>query len=306
LLLLPLLIHAQEKVDLEMIYKIKQKGLKKSQIENISFYLTDYSGARLTGSEGIQRAREWIVGEMNQFGLENVRIESFGEFGKGWNNRKSYVALTSPYYQTFIGTPKAWSAGTDGLQKAEVILIKIDEESDLEQYKGKLEGKIVTTDDVNEYKVSFEPLARRYTDEDLENIAMASSPRQRGNWTEADLARWRKRRQLRNLTSTFFKEEGVLAVLTGSGQFGTVRSSGSSYKLDDEPGVPEMLLTTEHHGRIVRLLQHDVKVEVEIEIDNEYNTNDTNGYNVIGERPGKKGDEMLLLLSSAMNNTGKH
>ena len=310
LLLLPLLIHAQEKVDLEMIYKIKQEGLKKSQIENISFYLTDYSGARLTGSEGIQRAREWIVGEMKEFGLENVRIESFGEFGKGWNNRKSYVALVSPYYQPFIGTPKAWTPGTDGLQKAEVVLIRIDEESDIEQYKGKLAGKIVTTDDISEYEVSFDPLAKRYTNEELEERAMASSPRQRGDWNEADIARWRKRRQLGNLTRDFFREEGVLAVLTGSGQFGTVRSSGSSYKVDDDSGVPEMLLTTEHHGRIVRLLQHDVKVEVEIEIDNEFNTNDTNGYNVIGEIPGTNKElknEVVMIgahLDSWLGGTG--
>jgi len=161
LLLLPQLILAQEKVDLEMIYKIKQEGLKNSQIENISFYLTDYSGDRLTGSEGIQRfyltdysgdrltgsegiqrARVWIAEEMNQFGLENVRIESFGEFGKGWNNRKSYVALASPYYQPFIGTPKAWTSGTNGLKKAEVVLIEIDEESKLRLSLSKLMKKV--------------------------------------------------------------------------------------------------------------------------------------------------------------------
>ena len=39
-----------EPVDLEMIYKIKQEGLKNSKIKELSFYMTDFVGPRLPNS----------------------------------------------------------------------------------------------------------------------------------------------------------------------------------------------------------------------------------------------------------------
>ncbi len=54
LFLLPILLLSQsENVDLAMIYKIKQEGLKNSSIEDLAFWLTDFVGPRLTGSTGI-------------------------------------------------------------------------------------------------------------------------------------------------------------------------------------------------------------------------------------------------------------
>jgi carboxypeptidase Q len=46
---LPLWLMSQdENVDLSMIYKIKQEGLKNSGIEELAFWLTDFVGPRLT------------------------------------------------------------------------------------------------------------------------------------------------------------------------------------------------------------------------------------------------------------------
>jgi hypothetical protein len=39
-------IVAQEKVDLEMMYRIKTEGIQKSQIQDLSFHLTDFIGPR--------------------------------------------------------------------------------------------------------------------------------------------------------------------------------------------------------------------------------------------------------------------
>ena len=50
--------------------------------------------------------------------------------------------------------------------------------------------------------------------------------------------------------------------------------------------MTEMLITAEHHGRIVRLLQHDIPVEVEMEVTNIFHGENLNDYNVIGEIPG--------------------
>ena len=45
--LLPLALLAQTP-DLEMVYKIKQKGFNDSKIEDLAFWFTDYSDATLS------------------------------------------------------------------------------------------------------------------------------------------------------------------------------------------------------------------------------------------------------------------
>src|SRR5512133_3562556 len=93
LLLVPYLLMSQsEKVDLAMVYMIKQEGLKNSSIEELAFGLTDFVGPRLTGSSGNARGNEWAKKKMEELGLSNVRIESSKEFSRGgWDNLKTYA-----------------------------------------------------------------------------------------------------------------------------------------------------------------------------------------------------------------------
>ena len=51
------LINAQEeKLDMDMIGKIRKEGLENSKVMEIAMYLTDVSGPRLTASPGYMRA----------------------------------------------------------------------------------------------------------------------------------------------------------------------------------------------------------------------------------------------------------
>jgi hypothetical protein len=60
LLLMPLWLTAQEeKIDLAMMYKIKQEGLKNSNIEELAFWLTDYRGTKAYRFPGGSRGNEW-------------------------------------------------------------------------------------------------------------------------------------------------------------------------------------------------------------------------------------------------------
>lgn len=45
----------QEPVDLQMIEKIKDEGLNRSQVMKTAFYLTDVIGPRLSGSAGLKK-----------------------------------------------------------------------------------------------------------------------------------------------------------------------------------------------------------------------------------------------------------
>ncbi len=127
LLIVPAFLMSQtEKTDLGMIYKIKQEGIRNSQIEELSFWMTDFVGPRLTGSTGGNRANEWAKKKMEELGFQNVRIEEARDFSRGgWDNLKTYAAMTAPYYANFACNPVAWTGSTNGLIKGEIVLLDV-------------------------------------------------------------------------------------------------------------------------------------------------------------------------------------
>ncbi|MEI9908950.1 MAG: hypothetical protein WDO71_04340 [Bacteroidota bacterium] len=63
--------------------------------------------------------------------------------------------MTAPYYRPLIAFPKTWTKGTNGLQNAEVLLITAKDSVELEQYRGKLKGKILIMNRTDTLKQTF-------------------------------------------------------------------------------------------------------------------------------------------------------
>jgi carboxypeptidase Q len=285
-MLAPALLMSQtEKVDLNMIYKIKQEGMRNSAIEELAFGLTDFTGPRLTGSTCSNRGYEWAKQKMEELGFQNVKIDEARDFNRGgWDNLKSYAAMTAPYYANFACNPVAWTGSTKGLIKGEVILLDVSSESDLEKYRGKLSGKIVLMPSTTTYQVSYEPLASRYTDEQLKQLSMAVQ--QQGRRPQmGDFANFAAQRALRNKLSEFIKSEGAAVILNGAGTFNVPRSNGANYTAGTQEPIAELNLAVEAHGRMERLIRHNIPVEMEIEIQNNFFAS-PKIYNVTGEIPG--------------------
>jgi carboxypeptidase Q len=285
LIFLPLgLMSQSENIDLGMIYKIKQEGLKNSGIDELAFWLTDFVGPRLTGSSGNNRGNEWAKKRMEELGFQNVRIEAARDFTRGgWDNLKTYAAMTAPYYSNFACNPVAWTGSTNGMVKGEVILLDVTTANDLEKYKGKLAGKIVLMPSTTPYTVIFEPLASRYTDDQLKELATATTSQPRRQ--QGDFATMMAQRALRTKIAEFLNEEGAAVLLNGSGVFNVPRSNGGNYTSGAKEPVTQLNLPIEDHGRMERLLRHNIPVEMEIEIQNKFFATPS-VYNVIGEIPG--------------------
>ena len=66
-----------------VIEKIKEEGLKRSQVMATLSYLSDVIGPRLTGSPNMKRANEWTRDKMTAWGMANAHLEAWGPFGKG-------------------------------------------------------------------------------------------------------------------------------------------------------------------------------------------------------------------------------
>lgn len=155
----------------ELATLIKNEGLNNSKIEELSQFITDYLGSRLTASQQKRRAENLVVGKLGELGLSNPRAEFAYEFPRGgWDVVKTYAAMTSPYYCAFTVNPKAWSGSTKGLVKGECIVFDVNTKEDLEKFRGNIAGKILLMPATQTYTVSFEPLASRYTEEELEEL----------------------------------------------------------------------------------------------------------------------------------------
>ena len=281
--------------DLGMAYKIRQEGLKNSEIETISYIMTDLAGPRLTGSPGIDRANEIARTKLAEYGLSNVRIEKAREFPRGgWDYSRAYAAMTKPYYNNYAVTPTAWTAGTNGLIKGEVILVDIKKAEDIEKYRGKLKGNFVIAPTTAPYQVSYEPLAERYTDqqlEELEKVPVAGAPSGR------NMGDYQAMRELREKVTAFMAEEGVALMISNGRSFNIPSSSGASYDGKSKPPVTEISIPQEAYGRMERLLKNGEKVEMEVEINSTFIPGKP-VYNVIAEIPGtdpKLKDEVVLL-----------
>ena len=59
----------------ELATKIKDEGLNRSKIGEISQYLTDYVGSRLTASKQKRRADSLAIVKLKELGLSNPRSE---------------------------------------------------------------------------------------------------------------------------------------------------------------------------------------------------------------------------------------
>ena len=156
---------AGEKVDYDAIYRIKDEGFQRSQVMETASWLTDVHGPRLTGSPSFKAAADWTVTKLTEWGAANARIESWGTFGRGWvNERFAATVVSGAQPWTITGVPKAWTPGLDKTVTADVVFAPMENDSDLEKWKGKLAGKIVLPVPAREVKALFEAPATRMSD----------------------------------------------------------------------------------------------------------------------------------------------
>ena len=67
------LVFAQKEGDEAFIMKLKEDGMKNSQVMDHAFYLTDVSGPRLTASPGFMNAAQWAKNKLESWGLKKCQ-----------------------------------------------------------------------------------------------------------------------------------------------------------------------------------------------------------------------------------------
>lgn len=295
-------------------------GIQQFTGDGASLYLSDVYGPRVNGSPNHRAAAEWIVKQLESYGLKNVHFEPWGPFGNSWQYKKFYGALVEPNYAPLIGFPLAWTPGTNGPVTAEAILAPIHSQADFAKYKGKLKGKIVLIADPKVIMMHTEAEAHRLTDEEIAARTKVPDPSRLGiafgggrNSAGAPPVVLDRNAalNLRNDTSKFLSEEGALVAVNygTNGDGGTVFATwGGSQDPNDPVPPPMVAITPEHYNRVVRLLQHGFTPKLTFDIETTTYKDDQMGFNVVGEIPGTtKPDEVVMLgghLDSWQGGTG--
>jgi hypothetical protein len=299
-----------ERIDYDAIYKIKDEGFQRSKVMETLSWLTDVYGPRLTNSPGFRKAGDWAVKEMTSWGLVNARLEPF-PFGRGWSNDKFSMTATTPGGSfPVIGMATAWTPGTTGAVSGDAVFAPLATEEDLAQFKGKLQGKIVFTQAPRDVAATWTPPASRYTDKELEELSRETDATPRGRFGRAGApgrlggpaaAGRGAAVAFAQRLAQFLKEEGALATVTtgARGDGGTLFVQGAAAanrQPNADTGLPAVVIAVEHYGRIVRTLQKDMPVKIDLEIRNTFQEADTNSFNVVAELPGTdKADEVVML-----------
>ena len=321
-LLLPFPLSAQstvESLDYAMLGKIRDEGLQRSQIMDHISWLSDVYGPRLTGSPAIKQASTWAQKKFQDWGLANIHEEEW-PFGKGWSLVRFDAHMTEPQIAPLIGYPKSWTPGTQGRINADVVLANIRTDADIEKYRGKLKGKIVLTQAARAVRMLEDRLVLRMNEADIKEAMTTPIPQARGGRGGGpgggDFAR---QRDFQNKLQKFFLEEGVAALfergpdsdLSAGGSDlswqtqhtdgGTifVQSGGPRDVANAGKVPPQVVLAVEHYNRMVRILERNVPVKVELNIQAEFHDEAASkGFNVIAEIPGTDLASEVVMLGA--------
>jgi carboxypeptidase Q len=316
LLYLPLAYGQHDKADTALVSKLKKEGYEHSQVMTILSMLTDVNGPRLTNSEGYKNAAEYSRQTLASWGVENVHFDHWAEeFGRGWELKKFGLSMVEPTYSPLIAWPKAWSPGTKGTLKADVVYLDIEKESDLQKYEGRLKNKIVLFSLPAPVRPSFKPDAWRHADSTLEEMSQVkASGAFRGRRFTAPSGPER----LAFLKWELCRKEGAAALLEASSRLeddGTLVVSAATVPYAPETPwskrlqswdanapkiLPQVVVAAEDYNRMVRQLERGIDITLEMVLQASF-TAPAPGFNVIGQIPGTDLKDEVVMLGAHLD-----
>jgi hypothetical protein len=297
---------AQESVDLAVIEQIREEGLERSQLPQLARHLVEVIGPRLTGSPGMMKANEWTASKFREWGLSNVTVEPWGEFGRGWERVEYSGRILSPFVQPLYGQAVAWTGSTNGTVTGEAVVVTGESVEDLERYRGQLRDAIVLVQPAPDVEPEWEWTDRRTSSEELLAQPEGMDPEERARRAaerarqrEEMMARFRAMREVRQQMGQMLTEEGVGAVLTPSSRnYGVIRGGGSASGRNPANPMPvaEVVVIREQYNQIYRNVEAGVPVRLELNVQNRFHESDLQAYNTLAELPGSdKADEYVML-----------
>ncbi|HEX6278918.1 MAG TPA: M20/M25/M40 family metallo-hydrolase, partial [Pyrinomonadaceae bacterium] len=250
------------------------------------------------------------MGQMKSWGFDRVEMEPWEWGNPGWVNERAAGYITAPVKDNLTFEVLAWTPGTSGPVKAEVVQmippvrptqVQLDEY--FSSIRPQVAGKIVIWGNPANVPVNFEIPAKRIADDVIARRfdANAETPRQgppnqgppqpqpTPNPNALSFG------QVNQQVNAFLLESGVKVRINDAGrEHGQIRAFSSGF--DPTKVVPTVVMRNEDFGRIVRLMKNGSKVELEFDIVNQIYPEGRVAYNTIGEIAGTdKANEVIML-----------
>ncbi|MGV3707784.1 MAG: M20/M25/M40 family metallo-hydrolase [Gemmatimonas sp.] len=274
----------------EMINKIFEEGMQRSQVMKIGQTLLDSIGPRLTGSSDADRAQAWMVANFTKWGIP-ARIENYGTWTQ-WKNGGAYAELTFPRVRGLEVSAMGWTPGTQG-KWVEGNVIVIPE-------------NVVTPEQFN----AWAPSAKG-------KFVMLNAPqlscRMPSQWAEFGTVESRDRiRQEQSALSASFSQRvlagggprGIQPKLKAAGALGALTTNFSQYpginKVFGSPAqeVPTIDVGCEDMGLLYRLATNNQSPKIRLMITAEKGTAERPVGNVIAEIKGSTLPNEYVMFSA--------
>ena len=299
---------AEERIDPDINARIREEGMQRSQLMRTLHFLTDLYGPRLTGSPNLKAAGEWAVKTMDGWGMKNAHLEPWDFGHPGWTNDFAWGAITAPVKDTLVLEVLAWTPGTKGTVHGKAVNIVIPDQptaEELDAYwttvKERVRGAIVLVGKARAVPVNITPPAKRNRDEDLKARYDPANPSagqrgRSGRGQQTPRPGSIPARELAQRISQFLVDNGALVRVNDAGREHGQIIAFNNTTYDITKAVPTVVVRNEDYGRIARILDDGVPVELEFNIVNRTYPEGRTAYNTIGEIPGTdKKDEVVML-----------
>jgi carboxypeptidase Q len=231
--------------------------------------LSDYIGARVTGSPQAAQAVEWGMRKMTAMGLENVHAEKW-QISHGWTRGTADAELMSPIHRRLTVDAMGWVGSTKtGGEEAEVVPVNINKLEDEMKNSAAWSGKVIL-------------IVKKGTAPATSMAAFAK------------FGDFLKKAHEAHAVAVIGGQGGSLAVgmhLTHTGAMG----------FDTYYEIPVVSMIAEDQQQIDRFLDQGKTVRLKINVQNKVSSGPVDSANVVGEIRGSEHPEQVIVVGGHLD-----
>jgi carboxypeptidase Q len=301
---------AGDTVDVATVDRITIEAEEHSQVMETASWLCDVYGPRLTASPATKEATDWAVTKLRSWGLADVHLEKWNPYDggltseqwqardRGWTSEQFAFRAVTPRPFIITAVPCVYSPSTNGRVTGPAIRFDAHSFLDMQRFEGKLKDAFLLVDPATPTPAHFKAQATRLTDTQLDAIAKGEP----GPQARREVMELRYDALADSRARQWLIKQGVAAALfTSAGDGGTIVMSGKSgserRKTEAADEIPCVKVSAESYGRIVRILEKDIPVTLELDMQNTFYDN-PDVFNIIAEITGvdpKIKDEVVMM-----------
>lgn len=295
--LLPLfsaqLLSAQ--VDTAGSGRLIDQALNHSEVMANLEHLTDVIGPRLTGSPAMVRANEWTADRFRGYGL-SAQLEPW-QFGVTWTRGPAAFTITAPFQRNLHAESWAWTAGTGGKTlSGPVVRVDVTNAESIAVYRDKIKGAWLMT---RAPASIWNPDGPEMTAADSAAQRAARPAATPATPADTSEAARKARQQFRTDLPYLLKQAGALGTLIdASKEHGLLNMSGSPNSVSP---LPSVVIAHEDYTMFDRLLKRGITPKLAGSVDNKIGSGPVMQYNTIGELPGSKYPNQVVILGAHLD-----